>query len=70
VDGNPDLLEVIRALDAVFWTAGRSSPTSTAMIAMTTNSSISVNARPRPGWRRGSMGMTFGPGEKKGRYPV
>jgi len=32
------------AASRTFWTAGRSSPISTAMIAMTTSSSMSVNA--------------------------
>jgi hypothetical protein len=33
------------AASRTFWTAGRSSPIRTAMIAITTNSSINVNPR-------------------------
>src|SRR5262245_53323556 len=36
------------AASRTFWTAGSSRPRSTAMMAMTTSSSISVNARRRP----------------------
>src|SRR5262249_13455742 len=50
------LEQVMRAAAArTFWMAGSSRPISTAMMAITTSSSISVNARPREKRRRTAM---------------
>src|SRR5208337_1218020 len=49
------------AASRTFCTAGKSSPIRIAMIAMTTSSSISVNAGLRRGFRI-LMGTSFGPG--------
>src|SRR5262245_28047000 len=43
------------AASRTFWTAGTRSPIKMAMMAMTTNSSIRVKARPRIGLRSFSM---------------
>src|SRR5262249_44541578 len=43
------------AASRTFWTAGRSRPVSTAMMAMTTSSSISVKALRGPRWERDLM---------------
>jgi hypothetical protein len=51
------LAQLMRAAAArTFWMAGSSRPTSTAMMAMTTNSSISVKPR-----RRGNGAMRQSP---------
>src|SRR6516165_7484620 len=49
------------AASRTFWTAGRSRPISTAMMAITTNSSISVNP-----WRREQDGFITGVTERRG----
>jgi hypothetical protein len=60
VTGDADLLEVFDALRAAamrtFWTAGSRRPMRMAMIAITTSSSISVNARLRR--KKRTKGMT------------
>jgi hypothetical protein len=45
------------AASRTFWTAGNNSPIRTAMIAMTTKSSISVNARRRGIAASGGVGV-------------
>src|SRR5690349_5201834 len=54
------------AASRTFWTAGSNNPIRMAMMAMTTNNSISVNARRVPRVRR-SIPETFGSGEKNER---
>jgi hypothetical protein len=46
-----------RALERAEASAGRSKPASKAMTAMTTKSSMSVKALPRPPWSESFMGV-------------